>query len=29
VTKAEALDQRTVRFDLSSANDAQLPLISD
>ena len=27
VTKAEALDERTVRFDLSSANDRELPLI--
>ena len=27
VTKAEALDERTVRFDLSAANDRELPLI--
>jgi peptide/nickel transport system substrate-binding protein len=27
VTKAEALDARTVRFDLSAANDRELPLI--
>ena len=27
VTKAEALDERTVRFDLSSAGDRELPLI--
>lgn len=27
VTKAEALDERTVRFDLSVANDRELPLI--
>ena len=27
VTKAEALDARTVRFDLSGANDRELPLI--
>src|SRR3954468_16820286 len=27
VTKAEALDERTVRFDLTGANDRELPLI--
>jgi peptide/nickel transport system substrate-binding protein len=27
VTKAEALDERTVRFDFASANDRELPLI--